>query len=394
MGSPPRSREQVATREGADRVTSEIMREVAVVDVVAELQDPDSAIVFVVAPNFEDRSVHSADWLAAQEVAGRLAMQVLWFQTPGVDDIFDRIKADNRDRVLAQFKHLDSCLAATRVDLPATDVNIVLGRLRRLANEVGGRATLVLDISSIPRAVVRLLIDALSRVNGGVPERPFDRILCLYSAASEYPQGVDSDMIGGVLGYFTDRSIYDLISTAGILEAVVSLAGTSHDSAQTLDALWEHGLRARTSISAIAYMNRSNMVYSYERLARAAWVLNKAKINDTEMIYAFELGDAVRHIFERTDRALEHHMDYRRAGGEGIPTYLVGGFGPKPIGLAALLASMRYEHVMSRQKLPATSDVLQVRGSQYTTRYSHGVSELRCFEINFDCLYTPLTQGP
>jgi hypothetical protein len=72
---------------------------------------------------------------------------------------------------------------------------------------------------------------------------------------------------------------------------------------------------------------------------------------------------------------------------EGV---LLGGFGPKPIGLAALPARMRYQRLMESGGYSATSDVLQVRGWQYTTRYSHGVGPLKAFEIHLDELYAPV----
>lgn len=370
----------------------ELLREISMAGLERDVASGAAPIVFVAAPNFEDRSVRSAGWML-EALDGRnndIAAQVVWLQTPGVDDIFDRIKADNRDRVVSQFRYLGSRLAETRIDLPATDVNVVMNRNRDFVNKVGRGAVLIIDISSLPRTIVRHLLDGIVRDQLSDPGTPrYSRIVCLYTAAGAYPVGADSDMIGGVLGYFTKRSIHDLISTAGILDAVVSLAGTSHDSAQTLDAMWEHGLSARTTLSSVALLNRENFVYSYQRLAHAAWVLNRARDTSTDLVYAFELADVIQHIFARTETAIQSHVEYRRAGGEGLPTYLIGGYGPKPIGLAALLASMRYRRAMESRDLMAVSDVLQVRGWQYTTRYSHGVGALRAFEIDVAALHQP-----
>lgn len=363
---------------------------------VAALLDSDEPVVVLVAPNFEDRSVHAASWVL-DALAGRtesVAAQTVWLQTPGVDDIFDRIKAANRDQVASSFKHLRERSTQLRVDLPASDAGLLLNKNLDLVNSVGGEATLVVDISSLPRTVVRHILDGIvqaharTKVSGA---RRYRRVICLYTAAGDYPVGADSDVIGGVDGYFTKRSVHDLISTAGVLDAVISLAGTSHDSAQTLDALWQHGLPASTNISATVLMNRENFVYSYQRLAHAAWTLNQSVRHGTDLVYSFEIADVVRQIFARTENALHRHTEYREAGGEGVPTFLVGGFGPKPLGLAALLASMRYRRVMDSHRISATTDVLQVRGWQYTTRYSHGVGDMKAFEIDLDCLDAPLS---
>lgn len=374
-------------------MNGKILDEVNIASLGEDIAIGKDPIVFLSAPNFEDRSVRSAAWML-DVLGGRregVAVQVLWLQTPGVDDVFDRIKADNRDAVARQFSIFGSKFVTTRVDLPAMDANLVLNRNRDLVNKLGGRASLLLDISSLPRTVVRHLLDGIVREQLGEPTPSrYSRIICLYTAAGDYPLGADSDVIGGIAGYFTKRNIHDLISTAGILDAVVSLAGTSHDSAQTLDALWEHGLSARTTVSSLAFINRENFIYSYQRLAHAAWVLNRGRETGTDLLYAFELEDVVRQIFERTELALVRHGEYRAAGGEGMPTYLLGGFGPKPIGLAALLATMRYQRLMESGGHSATSDVLQVRGWQYTTRYSHGVGPLKAFEIHLDELYAPV----
>ena len=70
-----------------------------------------------------------------------------------------------------------------------------------------------------------------------------------------------------------------------------------------------------------------------------------------------------------------------------MPTFLIGGFGPKPIGLASLLARMRYDRAISNQGYHSTSDVLQVTGWQYTTRYSHGVGPMKAFEVDVEELF-------
>lgn len=393
MGGPTHrilARQSIGT---AKEMSSSILREIDLDLLAEEVSNGAAPIVFVTAPNFEDRSVSFASWMRERLATSseNVAVQVLWLQSPGIDDILDRIKADNRDTVADQFKHLGARLAMTRVDLPASDVDVVLNKNRELANMIGGRATLALDFSSLPRTVVRHLLDGVVREQLTDPNSSrYSRIVFLYAAAADYPSGADSDIIGGIVGYFTRRSMHDLISTAGVLEALVSLAGTSHDSAQALDALWDHGLPARTTVSSLAFLNRENFIYSYQRLARATWALKRARETDTELIYAFELGDVIRHVFERTDRALRRHLEYREAGGEGMPTYLIGGFGPKPLGLAALLAIMRYQRIMESSGHAATSDVLQVRGWQYTTRYSQGVGSLKAFEIQLDELYAPL----
>lgn len=375
-------------------MTGSILGEIdvrAVEELVAEGGAP---VLFVVAPNFEDRSVYSAEWMSPHVAdSSRFAVQVLWLQTPGVDDIFDQIKADNRDAVSTIFRRLKekNRLEVTRIDLPAAGVNTPLARCRSLADGLGGGVTLVLDISSLPRTLVRHLLDGFIRERSEASGlQRYARIICLYTSAGDYPVGADSDMIGGVIGYFTKKNIHSLISDAGVLDAAVSLAGTGHDSAQTLDALWEHGLPARTSISGLVLLNRENFVYSYKRLAHTAWVLNRARQYDTEVIYSFEIADVVRHVFERTDLAVRSHREYLLSGGEGMPTFLIGGFGPKPIGLAALLAGMRYRRLMESLNLVATVDVLQVRGWQYTTRYSHGSGSLKAFEIALEKLYEPL----
>lgn len=375
-------------------MTSNILGEIDIQAVERLLTRSDEPVLFVSAPNFEDRSVYSAEWVAERAVSSpSFAVQVLWLQTPGVDDIFDQIKADNREAVSTMFRRFGEKgrLDVTRIDLPAADVNTPLTKCRALADDLGGGVTLVLDISSLPRTIVRHLLDGFvrERLEASGLQR-YARIICLYASAEDYPVGADSDIIGSIIGYFTRKNIHSLISDAGILDAAVSLAGTGHDSAQTLDALWEHGLPARTSITSFVLLNRENFVYSYKRLANAAWVLNRAHQYDTQVVYNFEIADIVRQLFERTDLAIRNHREYRLTGGEGMPTYLIGGFGPKPIGLAALLAGMRYRRLMEDHNLVATVDVLQVRGWQYTTRYSHGVGSLKAFEVELDKLYEPL----
>lgn len=371
-------------------MSKQILRELSTDDLGQQLASGSSPTVYMVAPNFEDRSVTAAKWIQGVVSTSRAtAMQILWLQTPGVDDVFDRIKADNRDDLARRFSFLGQNLEVARLDLPAGDTDAVLGINRDLAKRVGGRATLVLDISSLPRTIVRHLLDGVVKAHylPGQRTKPFERVICLYTAAASYPPGADADMIGGVSGYFTKRGIHELIAKAGILDATVSLAGTSHDAAQTLDALWSHGLTAHSTINATVLLNRENFVYSYQRLAHGTWALKRAAAENTELVYAFELSDVIRDVFERTDMALTRHRAYRDNGGAGLPTFLLGGFGPKPIGLAALLAQMRYEHTMRSGDYEAVSDVLKITGWQYTTRYSHGEGMIKAFEVDLDALF-------
>lgn len=376
-------------------MTERILRELDPVQLAEDIAAVGNPVVFLAAPNFEDRSVAAAKWFR-QGIAGRtegIGVHVVWLQTPGVDDIFDRIKADNRDHVVASFGVPETQFVdTTRLDLPSTDTRIVIDKTRDLARRLNGNATLIVDISSLPRTIVRHLLDGIvtdqtAAALQGATTPLFSRVVCLYTAAGDYPVGADADMIGGIEGYYTKRGLHDLIRSAGVLEAFVSMAGTAHDAAQTFDALWSHGTSAKTSVSASIFLNRENFVYSYQRLGHETWALTTAKRNATELFYTFETRDVIRHIFRIADQAVNRHLKYRQQDGVGIPTFLLGGYGPKPIGLAALLARMRYERAMTEHGYPSTSDVLQVTGFQYTTRYSHGVGPMKAFEVDVNELF-------
>lgn len=358
--------------------------------------DPNQSVIFVTAPNFEDRSTRCAEWISefAADGAARLAVHVLTLQTPGVDDIFDRVKADNRDHVTKLFRRLDSSRrAVTQIDLPADETRLALDRTRELARHMGGPVVVVLDISSMPRTIVRHLLDGLLS-DWNVNQLPrsgrrtwFDRLICLYTAAGKYPAGADSDVLGGINGYFTGRPLHELISMSSAVDAFISLAGTQHDAAQALDALWSNRSPMATTVTSLVYLNGQNLLYSYRRLTLGTWALNKAIKENDRVIFAFDINDAIRHIFAAADAALSRHGRLLAENEEERPILLIGGFGPKPIGLAALLSRKRYEHMCRRMGIGGNSDVLQVTGWQYTTRYSHGTGPMMAFEVLAEHLF-------
>lgn len=83
-----------------------ILHSYSIHELLHKLSGDEAPIILLTAPNYEDRSVTVAEWFRDQFYSMRnksLGVQVVWFQAPGVDNILDRIKASNRDRVIRLF---------------------------------------------------------------------------------------------------------------------------------------------------------------------------------------------------------------------------------------------------------------------------------------------------
>lgn len=396
-----------------------ILHSYSIHELLHKLSSDEAPIILLTAPNYEDRSVTVAEWFRDQFYSMRnksLGVQVVWFQAPGVDNILDRIKASNRDRVIRLFD-IDSdesivnprLVQNVRVDYPNGNILRVVDSVRSLASRLGGNATLLFDFSSMPRSIMRNLLQELLNddnisstgknpdMNGLISKYCF-----LYTNAHSYPEGLENDIIGGILGYFSRKSVDEMVESAAMLDAIISLSGSSHSVSQAVDSLLSYERPEGANIGSLVLLNRNNLLYSYKQSARITWALNEVMRYRTDVVYAFDFADMIRHVFDRCDIAILNHLQYKKNGGEDLPGFLVGGFGPKPIELAAYLARKRYLHLMKLGGYSGFSDVLHVAGYQYTTRYSHGVGSggmsmgcdaINVFELNVSELLSPLVRG-
>lgn len=376
-----------------------MIRSMPTTRLISSLKDREYGHVFVIAPNFEERSMGSAELIESvlNEAINPDAVAIfqITLQSKRPLDLLDQIKSKNRDRSqellgrLSKFEHrIIEYPMGSEASVP------MIKRIRSLCADTGRRVKLFLDISALPRTVLFEVIEALIRdwkPNSGVRvarDCVVQSIAFMYTPAREYAPGHDSDLLGPVVGRYTRDPLHALVDNRrDRVDLSLSLAGTAHEVAFTVGTLPSSGGPADGFVvKPFMYFGRQNFRHSYEKFGQHLWSIRQMKGRFEPLAYTFSIGHMASLLEEHAVSAAAHHLARLRSNGNDRSFFIVGGFGPKPIGLCAFLAKKRYDSIVGSHGLFDQSDVLVMQGSQYTSMYSIGAEATEIYEIDVDCL--------
>ncbi|CPZ33672.1 hypothetical protein [Mycobacteroides abscessus] len=373
---------------------------------INSLQSNEYGHVFVIAPNFEERSLGATELLenALDNVQNRdsVAIFQITLQSKRPTDILDRIKSVNRDLscdTLAARAQFESRV----IELPMGSESSVpmITRIRRLCENSGRRVKLYLDISALPRTVLFEIIEALLRdwdPSTGVRvarECFVVSIGFLYTPARSYAAGHDADVLGTIVGRYTRDPLHALVDNhRDRVDISLSLAGTAHEVAQTVGTLPASGGPSDGLVlRPFMYFSRSNYKLSHDKFGDHLWAIRQLKNRFEPLAYTFSIPHMASLLAEHASTAARDHLVRLRNNPADRSFFIIGGFGPKPIGLCAYLAKKRYDSIVAAQGLSDQSDVLVMQGSQYTSIYSVGAEDTQVYEIDVSYLLSPTAEG-
>jgi len=335
------------------------------------LNQSDTDVLCLVAPNYEPRSVLGLEPLLADLRANseRVQFGLLTLQSSSRRiEPLEYLKTANTNR-LKRLIHsrLGRAPYALTVPYPNAFSEVTAqGIMRDLASGSKPPFSLVLDLTALPRKVIAAIMSVILRER---QQGRLERIFLLYSWAGAYPQPRYPGDIGALVPVRSGVALSRLLGSVGAARAVVLPSRQGFESRQFIEAL-----PPTKHVSVHLLVDRENPFHSFQVL-RA----NTAVVNDTALSLQYYLTLQAGH---------EHLLQWaRECPIEPDTAYLVAPFGPKLVLVSGWLAL----GIVQQRCADANNtvcDVVLLSGHQYNTTYSLGFDRLEAYELDTSTLTT------
>lgn len=336
--------------------------------------------LFVFFPNFEERSVTAAQ-IVSQHPDIRRVSHGMVYRLQGVRpaEILDEVKRENAERVVQSCRTVWPELDTSQLAYPTFPFRHFQAAIRERIEALGPVADIIVDISATPRDLLFQLFEVLFPVDAmgsfRVGKIRIGSIYFIYSWAKNYPISSGPELLGDLTGYQNQKPLPELLRNKNRVRLTVCGAGTGHDALQavTVADLMVH----KTTLTSDVYflLNRRNPLRSFDQMMRHQSLMNYAQRNGLQFTTVFSVDHFSAELTRIAGEAAADHA-------EGNCAFIVGPFGPKPLGLCAYFATKEYLRLCSiRGSNGNTADILDLNGAQYLTLYSLGVSDTDFYEV-------------
>lgn len=341
------------------------------------LANSQATLAIILAPNFEDRSVHCCHELvraiARTEAAkSRVHWIVLTLQALAVTEILDAMKSINTRKVMeilvnAGFKNIQHKPVPYPIS-PATFANL----MSQLFRAVNGCNDLIVDFSALPRNLLTSLLEQVSVAGAQEAALPRVRkIWLIYSWAEAYPETAP-EFLGEVIGQYSNAPLRTLLSDKTHAEIVIFTGGSSYDAYSAMESAHESGLGNEIGVHLVNFVHNQNFHLSHLKLRNHYGVLREGLKRGADIRYVFTVRHALAYMRDIAALCSSH----REKGYETL--FAIGSFGPKPLAVAAHFVRQEYLARINNRLL-VESDVLNSKGTQYLSPYSLGSAGITLF---------------
>lgn len=341
------------------------------------LANTQATLAIILAPNFEDRSVHCCHELvraiARTEAAkSRVHWIVLTLQGPAVTEILDAMKAINTRKVMeiledAGFENVQHKV----VDYPISPDKFA-SLTSRLFRPLRGCDDLIVDFSALPRNLLSSLLKQVSVA--GTQEASFPRVRkvwLIYSWAKAYPETAP-EFLGEVVGQFSNEPLRNLLSDKTHAEILIFTCGSAYDAYSAMESARESGLGNQTGIHLVNFIHNQNFHQSHLQLRNHYGILREGLNHGADIRYVFTVRHALAYMRDIAALCASHRARGNRT------LFAIGSFGPKPLAVAAHFVRQEYLASINDRSL-VECDVLNSNGTQYLSPYSLGAAGISLF---------------
>lgn len=340
-------------------------------------------LLFLVSPNFEDRSTRTTDWLAPElakypDRHSKIFFNVVSLQGAHPPEMLDVIKSENVSQVLTtlvkhSIPHKHQVLTHPIPD-PRSFYSDVEGHLR----EMGQPIDLIIDISCFPRRILFHLLNFLFSISptSGLGAPKLENIYFLYTWADRYPTGLAPEFVGEIKSYLSGKSFREMLLNTDEAHVCIFTSGTSYDAnlayEQTLS-----GVNANISRTIFVLMQKTNVLQSLKHVYAHHFLITEARSTKKDGIeFVFSPVDAAFRLQKTVEGLVDRHVTQQRS------LFAVAPFGPKPLGLVAYLAVAHYQTLLAmKNSHEPKGDIIYMSGAQYMSVYSIGWRETSIYKI-------------
>lgn len=343
--------------------------------------------VFLLAPNYEERSIGSS--LLLQELlqihaSADVGVHWVTIQTRSSRDLLDTIKSENLSRARSLVTS-DRARKSTLWMGEVGAIETIIAETTALCREVSDDTVdLYLDISGMPRSYVSQIFSHYTNGWSGSGRRTTRRmanLYLMYTPARSYAPTVGIDSLGSVKGSASKRHFLQMVETLSDIDLVLFASGNQHDAAQTHDVLRSLSATINIRETIFAFMNIENLLYSYRHISESSWLFQQSYSESKVVSYVFDYVDAARHLEENLAHVLTAHLSMDQKSGV-LPGYFIAPFGPKPLGVLAEIAVAHYKReIEEKTSFVPQADILHIGGFQYTSLYSMGRMPTKVYKL-------------
>lgn len=349
------------------------------IDQHLSLEDADNKL-FLIFPNFEERSVASARLLSSSsnKMLKTSSVMVYWLQGDHPAEMLDHVKEENVHRVRRLLEHKVAFFRETQLSYPQWSRRKFEDAVKAHIATMVGELEIIMDISCVPRSLLSQLLEVLFPLYRKWPFKiagvSIKGMRFYYTWAADYPRSVGPELLGDLTGYRGDRSLLQFVEGKDSVRMVLTCAGTGHDALQA-SSVAAHLSRASTvKMNAFMFMNHRAVARSYEHMTRNQGLIG-ALSRRGESFRTFFSVDQFSDILENIVNELRYeHRD-------GNCSLVLGPFGPKIFGVCALLAARNYLRQSIKYRYANSVDIFDLNGHQYLTTYSIGAGITDCYVV-------------
>ena len=363
--------------------------------VLSALTNPNRKVSVITAPNFEERSCALIDATCKHTLTENPnnRWHVVTFQGANEHDVRDLIKSRNCNRAYRTLREA-GLVDGKDLFLQKLRLPILEHELKALLNSATARFdkefTLIVDVSSIPRAFLWRLISQLSPRDIGhsgfwIP----DSLYLVYSWATSYPEVLEYETTGQIVDLENNRSLSDIIDNSKSIGAVIFANGNVRNAFMEVEALLSSAHKKDFFVEIVHFVRPKGFSRSWSNIRRHQGLLAKRPSEHrTSNSYVYHVGHALDWMRQLAKKS------YTKLKTTGEHVFVIAPNGPKIISILAqfvadeYLARIRQDKDLLRSlssKGLSPGDcvaVLGPHGSQFLSVYSIGVDgEFSCANV-------------
>jgi len=315
---------------------------------------------------------------------------VYWLQGSRPTEILDEIKRENTERVLQVCRPVWPKLDAIELAYPVPHIQLFQAAVRERIMALAPVADIIVDISATPRDLLFQLFEVLFPVNAAesfqIGNTRIGSIYFIYSWAENYPVSSGPELLGDLIGYQNRKPLPELLRDKAHVRLAVCGAGSGHDAFQAVTVAHQMVHKTKLTTDVFFLLNRKNVLRSFSQMMRHQSLIKHVQLRGPRFNTVFSVEHFSAELTKIAHIAAKEHHD-------GNSTFIIGPFGPKPLGLCAYFAAREYIRLSDQKGANSnTVDILDLDGAQYLTLYSLGVGETDFYEVStkLDDLYNAI----
>lgn len=369
------------------------MRDIGIQNLVREITENKSDLLFVSSVNYEKRSL---EWLrvAKKIIAGnktqrqlqlyRLALEnseqlitILNEKTQSheidykeqVDALYGRINTDS-----ISIKLSSSTKRLLLSDLP--DIDEMVFDLSKNSNLVHP-FNIIFDITALPRRVILLMMGTFVRL---VQEKKATSLYVLYTWPLRYPLAGRSTNTGSLRVENSKVPLIDFLDAPSEIHAIMA-AGRDG----SIGRLFLESIPARSRIDTFFHVKKDDYLYAHDSMLNNANVFSYIDKNpSTTVNYYLSVSRGYEAVMNKVKGVL-HEWNLTRTSGVNR-ALLIAPFGPKPMMITAFIGTHYSELFYRKNNLNYKAGIVHVTSLQQNDLYSIGVKDTSCYKIKISDL--------